>query len=260
MGAQDKQEATGSLIRRKYLWTKVSWNAAAIFEKICNSLSFSIFFSIYCIFFHCSLLIKRIALNCANHIQTDIIKLRLICPTNCYSNSYRNSNLELFSAWLRNKWKHISNASAAKSGLVSGNNYCKSLPGHGSQLPSATPLAAYLPRVAPFWFGFKLCHVVLQWSSDFTVISCASCVAERGVALAAARHLLDALLINSHSQMRWLCCHAPHLRHCQPICGLINAFATNGNWICRTAMKFSLKKKENAINICIGREIFIILT
>lgn len=234
MGAQDKQEATGSLIRRKYLWTKVSWNAVATLQL---SLSLSVFF-------HCSLLIKRNVINCTNRIQTDIIKLRLICPTNCYSNSYRNSNFELFSAWLRNKWKHISNASAAKSGLGSDNNCWKSLPGHGSQLPTATPLAAYLPRLAPFWFGFKLCHVVLQWSSDFTVISCASCVAERGVALAAARHLLDALLINSHSRMRWLGCHAPHFRHCQPICGLINAFATNGNWICWTPMKFSLKKRK----------------
>lgn len=181
MGAQDKQEVTGSLIRRKYLWTKVSWNAAAIFQK-----NFQLFNSVS-VFFHCSLLIKRNAFNCANHIYTDIIKLRLILSTNCYSNSYRNSNLELFSAWMRNKGKHISNASAAKSGLGSGNNCWKSLSGHGSQLPSATPLPPTL------WFGFKLCHVVLQWSSDFTVISCASCVAERGVALGcsstSARHV-----------------------------------------------------------------------
>lgn len=51
-----------------------------------------------CIFLRCTLLIKQNAFNYSNQIQTDIIKLLLICPIKCDSNLNRNSNLELFSA------------------------------------------------------------------------------------------------------------------------------------------------------------------
>lgn len=50
MGALDKQEATGSLIRRKYLWRKVSWNAAAIFA-VNFPLSFTLSLSLFLSFF-----------------------------------------------------------------------------------------------------------------------------------------------------------------------------------------------------------------
>lgn len=50
MGALDKQEATGSLIRRKYLWRKVSWNVAAIFA-VNFQLSFTLSLSLFLSFF-----------------------------------------------------------------------------------------------------------------------------------------------------------------------------------------------------------------